>query len=39
MSKMEYKDIIAFHPGFYINEIIEDMDITQEEFAKRLQFY
>lgn len=37
MSKMEYKDIIAFHPGFYINEIIEDMDITQEEFAKRAE--
>ncbi len=32
----EYKDIIAFHPGYYIAEIIEDMGITQEEFAIRL---
>lgn len=33
----EYKDKIAFHPGYYIEEIIEDMNITQEDFAKRLQ--
>lgn len=32
----KYNDIIAFHPGYYINEIIEDMGITQEEFAIRL---
>ena len=33
----EYKDKIAFHPGYYIEEIIQDMNITQEDFAKRLQ--
>lgn len=36
MSKQEYKSIIAFHPGYYVKEIIDDMEITQEEFAERL---
>lgn len=37
MSKIvEYKDIIAFHPGVYIKDIIEEYGITQEEFALRL---
>lgn len=37
MSNIQkYKDIIAFHPGYYINEIIEDMGITQAEFAVRM---
>lgn len=36
MSKQEYKDIIAFHPGYYLNEIIDDLEMSQEEFAKRL---
>lgn len=36
MNKMEYEDLIAFHPGYYIDEIIEDMEISQDEFAKRL---
>lgn len=33
---LEYKDIMAFHPGYYIAEIIEDMGISQIEFATRL---
>ena len=33
---MEYKDISAFHPGYYIADIIEDMGINQAEFAKRM---
>lgn len=33
---VEYKDKIAFHPGYYIREIIEDSGLTQEDFAKRL---
>ena len=37
MSKAEYKELIAFHPGYYLKEIIEDMGITQDEFAKRLE--
>lgn len=36
MSKTEYKELIAFHPGYYLKDIIEDMGITQDEFAKRL---
>lgn len=37
MSNYEiYDDIVAFHPGSYIEEIIDDLNITQEEFAERL---
>lgn len=32
----EYKDLIAFHPGYYINEIIEELKISQAEFAVRV---
>ena len=32
----EYKDKIAFHPGYYIKEIIEESGLTQEDLAKRL---
>ncbi|WP_022756636.1 HigA family addiction module antitoxin [Butyrivibrio fibrisolvens] len=32
----EYMDIIAFHPGYYISDIIEDMGISQQEFAIRM---
>ncbi len=31
-----YRDLIAFHPGSYVEEIIEDLNISQEEFAIRL---
>jgi addiction module HigA family antidote len=31
-----YKDLIAFHPGSYAEEIIEDLNMSQEEFAIRL---
>ena len=33
---IEYKDKIAFHPGYYIKEIVENSGLTQEDFAKRL---
>lgn len=33
---IEYKDIMAFHPGCYIAEMIDDMGISQEEFAARM---
>lgn len=36
MSKIEYKNIIAFHPGYYIADVIEDLGMTQAEFASRL---
>lgn len=32
----EYKDIVAFHPGYYIADIIDDMEISQDEFATRM---
>jgi len=32
----KYKDIVAFHPGYYIADIIEDMNISQAEFATRM---
>ena len=32
----EYKDVVAFHPGYYIADIIDDMEISQNEFAARM---
>lgn len=33
---IEYNDKVAFHPGYYIKEIVDDSGLTQEDFAKRL---
>ena len=33
---VEYKDLIAFHPGQYVGELIEDYNLTQKEFAEHL---
>ena len=33
---IEYNDEIAFHPGYYIKEIVDESGMTQEDFAKRL---
>lgn len=33
---IEYNDKIAFHPGYYIKEIVDGSGLTQEDFAKRL---
>ena len=33
---VEYKDLIAFHPGQYIGELIEDYNMSQKEFAENL---
>ena len=35
-SKLMYENLIAFHPGSYVEDIIEDLNITQKEFAARL---
>ena len=32
----EYKDIVAFHPGYYIADIIEDMGISWAGFTARI---
>lgn len=37
MNKIEYEELIAFHPGYYVKDYLEDQGITQEELAKRLQ--
>ena len=36
MKIIECKDLIAFHPGQYIGELIEDYQMTQKEFAEKL---
>ena len=33
---VENIDLIAFHPGQYIGELIEDYTMTQKEFAEQL---
>jgi addiction module HigA family antidote len=33
---IEYGDRVAFHPGYYIKEIIDDSGLTQADFARRL---
>lgn len=33
---VEYGNKIAFHPGYYIKEYIEEMGLTQEDFANSL---
>lgn len=35
-NRVLYKDLVAFHPGSYVEEIIDSLNITQEEFANRL---
>ncbi|MBQ1421451.1 MAG: HigA family addiction module antidote protein [Firmicutes bacterium] len=32
----EFNDKVAFHPGYYIKEIVDESGLTQEDFAKRL---
>ncbi|HNZ50612.1 MAG TPA: HigA family addiction module antitoxin [Bacilli bacterium] len=33
---VEYGNKIAFHPGYYVKEYIDEMGLTQEDFANRL---
>lgn len=33
---IQYNDKVAFHPGYYLQEIVENSGLTQEDFAKRL---
>ena len=33
---VEYNDKIAFHPGYYIREAVEESGLTDRDFAKRL---
>ena len=34
---IEYKDKAAFHPGYYLKELVEESGMTQEDFAFRLR--
>lgn len=36
MSKKCFGDLIAFHPGYYLKDVIDEMETTQREFSKRL---
>ncbi|MCD8022313.1 MAG: HigA family addiction module antitoxin [Lachnospiraceae bacterium] len=33
---IEYKDRVAFHPSYYLGELVEESGLSQEDFAKRL---
>ena len=33
---IKYDGLLAFHPGSYIENVVEDLNITQREFAERL---
>ena len=33
---LEYKELLAFHPGYYLAEIIDELGISHAEFAQRL---
>lgn len=35
-NEVIYKQLLAFHPGSYVEEIVEELNITQAEFAERL---
>lgn len=36
MNNIEHNNIRTFHPGYYIKDIIEEDETTQEDFASRL---
>lgn len=33
---IEYEDTVAFHPGYYIEEIVEESGLSHKDFAQRL---
>lgn len=35
-NTIEYKDIIAFHPGYYVEDITKELGISQAEFVLRM---
>ena len=30
---IEYNNKVAFHPGYYLKEIVDESGLTQEDFA------
>ena len=37
MNKQIYEELIAFHPGYYVKQFIEELGMSQEELAKRIE--
>lgn len=35
-NTITYNDKMAFHPGYYLEELLEESELTQEDFTKRL---
>lgn len=35
-NEIHYDNISAFHPGIYVADLIDDLNMTQKEFAFRL---
>lgn len=35
-NTITYNDKMAFHPGYYLEELLEESRLTLEDFAKRL---
>lgn len=33
---IKYNNLLAFHPGSYVEDVMKDLNITQKEFAERL---
>ena len=33
---LKYKELRAFHPGYFVKQIIDDEGVTQDDFAARL---
>ena len=33
---IEYKGRVAFHPGYYVEEIVDESGLTQQDFASIL---
>lgn len=39
MKIVEYKDVIALHPGQYIGELIEDYQMTPKDLRRNLEYH
>lgn len=36
MNRIEYESIVAYHPGYYVKDMIDELGMKQEELSKRL---
>ena len=37
MNKIEYGELIAFHPGYYVKDYMDEQGISLEELARRMR--